>query len=266
MINNQTLKCSIITVNLNNSTGLEKTILSVVEQSFKAFEFIIIDGGSVDSSIDVIKKYQNTIDYWVSEPDNGIYHAMNKGIKQAKGEYCFFLNSGDLFTNELTLQNVFTNNNNQAEIIYGNVLLKKGDKEWIQKHPKNLTFKNFYTTGICHQASFIKRQLFAKHGYYNESFKIVSDWEFFINAIILSNATTQYIDQTISIFNIEGFGYQNSELMEAERQNVLHRKIPELILKDYDFYKNHFDDFESLVRMKKNKFAYFIFRTLNKIT
>ena len=96
-------KLSIITVNLNNAAGLQKTIESVINQTFTDYEFIIIDGGSTDSSLEIIKQYANKITYWVSEPDNGIYNGMNKGIGQADGEYCFFLNSGDWMIENNTL-------------------------------------------------------------------------------------------------------------------------------------------------------------------
>ena len=89
------MKLSIITVNYNDAKGLERTIKSVISQSYHDFEFIVIDGGSSDESQDIIQKYERHIDYWVSEPDGGIYQGMNKGLRQAKGDYVNFMNSGD---------------------------------------------------------------------------------------------------------------------------------------------------------------------------
>ena len=103
-------KLSVITINYNNKNGLIKTINSVINQTYKDFEFIIIDGGSTDGSLEVIQEYSGQINYWVSEPDNGIYHAMNKGIVMAKGEYCNFMNSGDCFFDEQVLKNAFSHN------------------------------------------------------------------------------------------------------------------------------------------------------------
>ena len=100
------MKYSIITVNFNNKEGLRKTIESVIRQSFRDFEYIVIDGGSTDGSADILKEYDAQIDYWVSEPDKGIYNAMNKGIVQAKGEYLNFMNSGDYFYDNQVLQHV----------------------------------------------------------------------------------------------------------------------------------------------------------------
>lgn len=98
---------SIITINYNNKVGLKKTIESVIQQDFNSFEFIVIDGGSTDGSYDVIQEYRNYIDYWVSEPDKGIYNAMNKGITIARGEYCNFMNSGDFFYDKNVLSSIF---------------------------------------------------------------------------------------------------------------------------------------------------------------
>jgi glycosyltransferase involved in cell wall biosynthesis len=100
------IKLSIITINYNNRDGLEKTIRSVIDQRFTDFEFIVIDGGSTDGSVDNIRKYENKINYWCSEKDAGIYNAQNKGIKKAKGEYCLFLNSGDFLYNEDVLNKI----------------------------------------------------------------------------------------------------------------------------------------------------------------
>ena len=100
------MKFSIITINYNNKDGLEMTINSVLGQSFQGFEYIIIDGGSTDGSIDIIKKYESRIDYWVSEPDNGVYNAMNKGIRKATGDYINFMNSGDAYHSSSALGTV----------------------------------------------------------------------------------------------------------------------------------------------------------------
>src|SRR5659263_50658 len=119
------MKVSIITVNLNNDDGLPKTIESILSQSFIDYEYLIIDGGSTDNSLDILIKYANRITYWVSEPDKGIYNAMNKGIAHATGEWIIFMNSGDVFRNDEVLANVFKSDiEAQTQIIYGNTLVK----------------------------------------------------------------------------------------------------------------------------------------------
>ena len=122
------MKLSIITVNLNNRDGLQKTIDSVICQTFRDFEWIVIDGGSTDGSKELIEQYADHFAYWVSEPDKGIYNAMNKGIKVAKGEYLQFLNSGDSLWNETTLQGVVPFFSGTTDIFYGDVAIMKEDK------------------------------------------------------------------------------------------------------------------------------------------
>jgi glycosyltransferase involved in cell wall biosynthesis len=101
------VKLSIITINKDNARGLEKTIQSVMGQTYNDFEYIVIDGASSDDSVDIIKRYADRMTYWVSEPDTGIYNAMNKGIRKAQGEYCLFLNSGDVLINSNSLKDAF---------------------------------------------------------------------------------------------------------------------------------------------------------------
>ena len=112
------MKLSIITINYNDAEGLERTIKSVTSQTFRDFEFIVIDGGSTDNSIEIIKKYEKDIDFWVSEKDGGIYPGMNKGLKQAKGEYVNFMNGGDRYHSPDVLENIFKLETN-ADIITG---------------------------------------------------------------------------------------------------------------------------------------------------
>jgi glycosyltransferase involved in cell wall biosynthesis len=218
-------KLSIITVNLNNAEGLRKTIESVVNQTFTDFEYIIIDGGSTDGSVDIIKQYANaTLPcgewlgerlYWVSEPDKGIYNAMNKGILQAKGEYCLFLNSGDWLFDNLILTEVFKENLRE-DIIYGDLYCfnEKGDKTlWI---PSNKwTFRTFLYDAIPHPACFIKRQLFLEISLYDETLTIISDWAFFITAIIIHNKSYIHLPYCISNFEAGGISkFKNKDYME----------------------------------------------------
>lgn len=173
------MKLSIITINYNNKHGLQKTINSVISQIYKEFEWIIIDGGSTDGSKELIEQYTDYITYWVCEPDKGIYNAMNKGIEVAKGEYLLFLNSGDYLVSVYTLEHVLCKSF-QADIVYGNLLY---DKKKVERAPG---FHNDYIACIdlikgtlFHPSTFIKRELFEKYGYYDETLKIVADWKFF---------------------------------------------------------------------------------------
>ena len=115
-------KISIISINYNNKEGLRKTVESVVNQTYKNFEYIVIDGGSTDDSTDILDEYHEKINYIVSEPDSGIYNAMNKGIKVAKGDYLLFLNSGDCLIDQFVIQKVITELNDKISIYYGNLI------------------------------------------------------------------------------------------------------------------------------------------------
>jgi|ERR1035437_5401339 glycosyltransferase involved in cell wall biosynthesis len=231
-----TLKLSIITVNLNNKNGLADTISSVISQTVSFFEFIIIDGASTDGSLELINENQERISFWLSEPDYGIYHAMNKGIRAAKGEYLLFLNSGDFLVNRDVLNNVF-NVEMSEDIVYGQSHISKDNKViYNTPHPDKLTLEFFYTRTISHQAAFIKRSLFGQFGFYCEDLKIYADLDFWIRSIILNNCSTKKIDILISDFNLDGISGKsfNEELMKSELKLILLENIPPKILEDYE--------------------------------
>ena len=221
------MKLSIITINLNNATGLQKTIESVVSQTFDDYEYIVIDGGSTDGSVDVIKQYADKITYWVSEPDRGVYHAMNKGIAQAKGEYCLFLNSGDWILQNDGLQYVF-DKNPVEDIIYCDA--QHGDI--IRNYADRLTLLTFFESSITHQATFIKKSLFSTFGLYNETYKIVSDWEFFLKTAVYGQCSHKHISFLFVYFDINGISYKNFTEVENERAKVIEKNFPVI----YDVY------------------------------
>jgi glycosyltransferase involved in cell wall biosynthesis len=228
-------RLSIITINLNNELGLQKTIQSVVSQSFKNFEYIIIDGKSSDNSINIIKTYKNKINYWISEPDKGIYNAMNKGILKANGEYCLFLNSGDYLYDNCVLEKIFSYDPID-DIIYCNSNDLKKHNKTNPNPPEKLTFYKFFlSTPICHQATLIKRELFHKIGLYNEHNKYASDWEFFMVALARHNATYKYHNLVLCEYDITGISSreENQTEMLQERESVLKRQFPLF----YDDYK-----------------------------
>lgn len=173
------MKISIITINYNNKNGVEKTISSVVSQTYKDIQYIIIDGASTDGSVEVIKKYHENIDYWISEPDRGIYNAMNKGILKATGDYVLFLNSGDYLISSDIIDDISHELDSNEDIVFG--LLKtypSGIIGYTDIHLPLTLLDFFKSSPIPHPASFIKRELFQKINY-DESLKIVADWSFF---------------------------------------------------------------------------------------
>jgi len=216
------MKLSIITINLNCAEGLRRTIESVISQTFEDFEYIVIDGASTDESVDVIKQYADKIAYWISEPDAGIYNAMNKGIKKANGEYCLFLNSGDWLINSDSLKNAFNiiMNSEEAEIYYGDCVNSEFGS-W--KMPKRLSIIDLYLQiAPSHQNTIIKSSLFFDHEFYDENFPTVSDSIFFVKEFWLYQSRFIYIDTIISVYSVGGissiYKYAQQELHEQMKK------------------------------------------------
>lgn len=260
------MKLSVITVNLNNKSGLEKTIKSVVAQSFHDFEFIIIDGGSSDGSVDIINQYKQKISYWISEKDKGTYHAMNKGIAQAKGEYCYFLNSGDFVTDDHVFENIFSRNIS-ADIISGNILKlrKNGKYRVIIPHEKPSLHK-LCLHSLPHQATLIRLSLFNELGLYNESYKIVSDFDFFVRALVMNKKSYQRLNINFSYFNLTGISsqQQNKSMAMQESARCLKNNFPDYVddLLEYrNFYLTNIGQ-TILILQKKEKLYLFIEKIL----
>jgi glycosyltransferase involved in cell wall biosynthesis len=254
-------KLSVITINLNNKTGLSRTISSVLSQTYKDFEYIIIDGGSTDGSLEIINRYESVIDHWISEPDKGIYPAMNKGISIARGEYCFFLNSGDYIADDNVFEKIFSDDPKE-DVIYGNLYVTINDKIKERAYGKVfLTFSDVYSHTIKHQASFIRRDLFEKFGLYNENRKIVADWEFFIKSIGLGKASYRFINEFIAYFDNNGISNRNRELAAKERADIIAKNIPVLMQPDFEFLMKH-KKYEGLY---EKKLTFFFLKVLRKV-
>jgi glycosyltransferase involved in cell wall biosynthesis len=230
------IKISIITVNYNNTEGLEATIESVLKQTNKNYEYIIIDGGSTDGSKEIIEKYASQIDYWVSEPDKGIYNAMNKGIKQAKGEYLLFLNSGDYLISTDVLEKVAQELDGLISFVACGIRLQDDNGYRVKQHPNEISFGYLYTSSLAHQSTFIHRKIFDKYGYYNESYKIVSDWEIFFKAICLNGESYKKSDIVVSNFSCDGVSSSNQELLSLERKTTIQNHLKYLIRDEYSEY------------------------------
>jgi glycosyltransferase involved in cell wall biosynthesis len=232
------MKLSIITINKDNARGLEKTIQSVVEQTFDDFEYIVLDGASSDGSVEIIKKYADKITYWVSEPDSGIYNAMNKGIRKAQGDYCLFLNSGDVLISPNTLKDVFEEIGNcpESDIYYSD---HQNRDNTTALFPRVLKIEFLILYSISHPNSIIKKKLFLNHGFYNENFKIVSDWAFFLSEFWIHKSKFTYIKTHIALFDTNGISSTQVEKNCIERELVLNNMFKELspLMLDYVNYK-----------------------------
>ena len=233
------MKLSIITINFNNRDGLQRTIDSVICQTWRDFEWIVIDGGSTDGSRELIEKYQDHFAYWCSEPDKGVYNAMNKGIKKSKGEYLQFLNSGDCLYNSDVLQKVF-GKERKADILYGYMLVN-GKNVFANKAMMKpvLYWNDFIGNTLPHQSTFIKKAMFENYGYYDESYKIVADAKLFIKSIVWEKASYEFIPEKISLF--EGGGISDSKVLYDERDIRLRNEMfPKMVVDDYyliDFFR-----------------------------
>ena len=229
------MRYSVITINYNNRDGLNHTIDSVICQTFKDYEYIIIDGGSTDGSLNVIKKNESYITYWVSEKDKGVYNAMNKGVTHAQGDYCIFMNSGDSFFDEYVLAKLSSYNNGE-DIIVGKVFNDKNIE--ISPRPnREISLYHLYSGAIPHQGAFIKTALL-KETPYDESLKITADWKFFIQTLILRDCSLKYVDDIIAKYDTHGISSMNPILMREEKELVLKSLFPKRVLQDYKWMKS----------------------------
>jgi glycosyltransferase involved in cell wall biosynthesis len=229
-------KISIITINYNNENGLKKTINSVINQTFQDFQFIVIDGNSEDSSVDIIKQTPR-INYWVSEKDLGVYDAQNKGIKKALGDYLVFLNSGDSFY-DLTVLEKFNDFVGlvQNKIIYGNSnLINTNNQEEILFPPDKFNLGYFFKNNINHQACFIHKNLFSKYGTYNLNYKICADFDFFFKVFIKEPEAYSYFNQTVCNYELGGLSSnkENYNLVVSEKQSILKFYLPVKVYENY---------------------------------
>ncbi len=241
---------SIITINYNNHDGLQRTIDSVVGQSFTDYEWIVIDGGSKDGSRELIERYADHFAYWCSESDKGIYNAMNKGLEKANGDWFLFLNSGDwLYGNDI-LQKVFSEPN-EADILYGDVMYHWPDKRGteLERKPDRLSLYFFYSDTLCHQATFYKKGIFDTHRY-NEDLRICSDWALYIQ-LLQEGYRFKHLPFCISNFAQDGISTHLDEAHLAEREKVFDKYFPDYIRPDLDELKRQ-EEFQEYIKSHKS--------------
>lgn len=263
------MKYSIITVNYNNKEGLKRTIESVINQSFRDYEFIVIDGGSTDGSADILREYDQKITYWVSEPDKGIYNAMNKGIAKASGDYLNFMNSGDCFYDNHVLEKV-DSYQYDADFIVGK---DYHFKEEIQKghasiQPPRTTMIHFFVSTLDHQSTFIKKELF-DNSPYNENYRLVSDWIFFTEKIVQGGKQVKFIPDIVCRREEGGLSEQQREKNRIEINDFLHKFLLVGIYNDYKTLS--YLDRTSIYRLfdicennKKRKYLIFCIKLITK--
>lgn len=245
---------SIITINYNNKSGLQKTIDSVINQTTTGFEFIVIDGNSNDGSKNVIEQYKTKLTYSISEPDTGIYQAMNKGIAKAHGEYLLFLNSGD-WLYDCNVVETLQAHLCDTDVISGDINLYHEGKWHLIKSQDKISVDYFLAISLYHQATFIKKELFAKSGLYDESFKMCGDYEFFIRTLLKEDATYKHIPVIVSHFITDGMSNDDSyhSINFKERKIAWSRHFSKLVY-------NHFELSKRIYNSKELKWGNRFFR------
>ncbi len=223
------MKISIITVNYNNKLGLSNTMESIRLQTSKLFEYIVIDGNSSDGSKEFIYENRDLITKWISEKDTGIYNAMNKAAKLATGDYCIFMNSGDIFYSNTVIEEILSHPLTE-DYLLGSVI---SGQIGLIKAKKKLTMADFIFGSIAHQASIIKRTMLLKYPY-DETLKIVADWKFCIQTIIFSECTYRGLDLIIAKEEPNGISAGFNVMHQNERYSVLNSFLPKKVLLDYE--------------------------------
>ena len=324
---------TIITINYNNAGGLRKTLASVASQTYPHIEHIIVDGGSTDDSVEIIRQYADnqtkgwengeangnnnstpiyTILHhstpsthtvrWISEKDTGIYNAMNKGILMATGEYCQFLNSGDMLASDDVTERMVNainahhcklesvkckgkediaddqqsscfspivhNLQGMPTIFYGNMKKMLSNGKILHdacNGGNDVTLDMFYRGCLNHSPAYIKRSLFDKYGMYDENLRICSDWKFYMQSIVLGGEKVQYVDVDMTLFDMTGISESNKDLLNNERKQLLKAMIPVGILRDYDNYHSVVDQYKRLKKHHLWGLVHFVERVLFKL-
>ena len=212
------MKVSIITIAYNNLEGLKNTYESIRRQTFRDYEWLVIDGGSTDGTKQYLEEHDSELAFWCSEPDKGVYNAQNKGTQHAKGEYCIYMNSGDSFYADDVLEKVFEEESD-ADVIYGSWQLIFEDGKKIEGNvPEVADLAYFFDDNMCHQAMLIKREAVLARPY-DESFPIYADWEEWL-ALYMQGKSFKRVDVLICNFMVGGLstGDNASDELKEKRQ------------------------------------------------
>lgn len=222
---------SLITVCYNAEAVIEETLKSAVNQTYKNIELVIVDGGSKDNTVAVAKKFQPYIGTLITEPDKGIYDAMNKGILAAKGDWVYFLNAGDLFFDSKVLEDVFTKNiGGHIEFIYGKMQTINEPTGINYIAGNEVTFKDFYFKyPICHQTTFTRKKAFAKFGMYDIKLKLLADIKWQIGLFKHNTTNTLFVDRIIAFYDIQGASYHKRMQGYRELLSFSHLYFPPFV-------------------------------------
>lgn len=229
---------------------------SVLSQTCQEFEYVVVDGASTDASVEVIKNLASSFGdrlKWISEPDKGIYNAMNKGMRMATGKYLQILNSGDCLASEDVVERMYKTLVEKAfpSILYGNMLKDMPNGRMLRDRSfagKPITLKGVLHGSLNHSPAYIARVLFEKYGDYDESLKIVSDWKWYLQSIVLGEENPVYVDIDVTVFDMTGISETNLSLREKELRDELAKSIPPGILADYEKWESDINIMERIHR------------------
>ncbi len=240
-------KVSIITVAYNNLTGLKHTAASVFGQTCQEFEYIVVDGGSGDGTREWLEQHGAKIDWWCSEPDGGIFPAMNKGIRQASGEYCIFMNSGDRFFNADVIEKVLPLL--KGKDFYTGNEQKIGAQERLAKAPQEIRASYLAVSFLPHQATFIRTALLKRRPY-DERYRLVSDWRQMLEELVVNNASYEALPLVVSEFDTAGISSHEDmqQNLRAEMDAIRRELFPPRVVEEYLGY----DKFDAKVRYALN--------------
>lgn len=257
------MKLSIITINRNNAAGLEKTLQSVAAQTYKEFEYVIIDGASTDGSVEVIKKFESQFKHlkWLSEPDAGIYNAMNKGIRMAIGEYIQILNSGDKLANCNVVDRMLfvLKEKEYPLLLYGNMIKLFSDGRTIRDRGfagSRPTMLGFIRGTLNHNPVYASKTLFDRFGYYREDLPITADWRWYVEVIPFGGVLPVYTDLDVTVFDMNGVSETQIDRREKERDEELKRILPSGVYLDY---KENSFVIEQMRRIMRYRYVYKFF-------
>ncbi len=234
---------SIITVCLNEKATIARTLDSILSQTNRDFELIVIDGGSDDGTVDIINKYLQNIEKFVSEKDNGIFHAQNKGANLAEGEYLLFLNAGDAICDSYLIKK-FVEHKNKTDIISGDIVFERGGRLLYRRpSPDKITRRFMLLESLPHPASFIRRELLLRAGRYDMSKGTFADYDFFMKALFEMNATYSRLSHRAAIFNLDGISSGKDKSLKAKimRENIQNEYLNSDLLMKYRTFNPIFD-------------------------
>lgn len=225
------MKLSVITVCYNAETTIERTLRSVIAQTYADKEFVVIDGGSTDGTLDILKQYEDKIDVLISEPDKGIYDAMNKGVAKASGDYVIFINADDYFYDDNVLSEV--SKCPPADFIFGDQYDEEDGERRLAENLDALDVYHMFRGYFAHQSILAKRELFEKYGTFDLSYKICADWDWILRCLV-NGASTARMNSPIAVFTVGGAsGIAGKKgLLSAERKHLLAKNLGGLPLEN----------------------------------